>query len=152
MTQSCFRKSGLVILLTLAFLLAGCGSGSSSGNINGGWTATLTNPNGQTEFAFTTNFTQGSGNNLNIVNFTFTTAGTCFSGDTTTQTGSFSFSGDFNGHVTGTLGMTITTQSLPTNNVLALQGAVSGNTITGSWTLTGATGCSGNGTFTMTKS
>ena len=149
MTQTCLKKTGLPILLALAFLLAGCGSGSSSGNINGGWTATLTDPNGQSEFAFTTSFTQGSGSNLNIVNFKFTTAGSCFTGDTTTQTGSFSFSGDFNGNVTGTLGMTISTQNLPTNNVLTLQGAVNGNTITGTWTLTGATGCTGNGTFTM---
>ena len=151
MTRSSFQKLGLVILLTLGFILVGCGNGSDSGNINGGWTASLTDPNGQSQFAFSTNFTQGSGSNLNVVNFKFTTAGTCFTGDTTTQTGSFSLSGNFNGKVTGTLGMTISTENLPTNNMLSLQGAVNGNTISGTWTLTGATGCSGNGTFSMNK-
>jgi hypothetical protein len=46
-----------------------------------------------------------------------------------------------------------TTLSTGTNNQLALQGgAVNGNTITGTWTLSGTTGCSGNGNFTINKS
>jgi hypothetical protein len=39
----------------------------------------------------------------------------------------------------------------PSGNTLALAGTTSGNTISGTWTLTGSSGCTGNGTFTMTK-
>jgi hypothetical protein len=35
------------------------------------------------------------------------------------------------------------------NNVLTLQGTVNSNTISGTWSATGLTGCSGNGTFTI---
>ena len=145
------KLSAIALLLSLFVTLAGCGNDSHPGNINGNWTATLTNPNGDTQFAFTTNFTQGSGSNLNIVNFQFTTTGSCFTG-TTSETGSFGLAGDFNGNVTGQFGMTISTTFPNNNDVLTLQGAVSGNTITGTWTLTGVSGCTGNGTFTMNHS
>ena len=145
------KLSAIALLLSLFVTLAACGGGSHPGNINGNWTATLTNPNGDTAFAFTTNFVQGSGSNLNIVRFQFTTSGSCFSGPTS-ETGSFSLGGDFNGNVTGQFGMTISTMFPSNNNVLTLQGAVSGNTITGTWTLTGVPGCTGNGTFSMTHS
>jgi hypothetical protein len=151
MKSICSRSVGLAVLLGAAFLMAGCGSGSNSGNINGNWTATLTDPSGGAEFAFTTSLTQGSGTSVNVVNFNFTTSGTCFA-STTTETGSFTLAGDFNGNVTGQLGLTISTDSLSPNNVLTLQGAVNGSKITGTWSLTGATGCSGNGTFNMSKS
>ena len=40
----------------------------------------------------------------------------------------------------------------PSGNSLKLNGTVAnGNTITGTWTLTGSSGCAGSGTFTMTK-
>jgi hypothetical protein len=41
--------------------------------------------------------------------------------------------------------------STPTGNTFTLSGAVSGNTIAGTWTLTGSLGCTGSGSFTMTK-
>jgi hypothetical protein len=147
-----FGSFGLIIALLLGLLTVGCGSNSNSGNINGTWTANLTNPDGTPAFAFTTNFTQQSGGSISVTNFKFTTSGSCFSGPTT-QTGTFGLSGNFNGNVTGTFGMNISTM-FPggSNNQLALQGAVNGNTITGTWTLTGNTGCSGNGTFTFNKS
>lgn len=145
-------KSGIALLLSLIVTLAGCGGGNSNmGNINGTWTATLTNPQGGTAFAFTTNFMQGSGNNLNVVSFQFTTSGSCFSGPTS-ETGSFVLSGDFNGHVSGQFGFTISTTFPSDNNVLTLVGTVNGNTISGTWTLTGVSGCTGNGNFTMTHS
>lgn len=145
------KQTGIAILLSLVLTLAACGGGSNSGNINGTWTATLTNPNGNTAFAFTTNFTQSSGSSLNIVSFQFTTAGSCFT-TPTTETGSFVLAGDFNGNVTGKFGFTISTEFPSNNNVLTLTGDVNGNTISGVWTLTGNTGCSGNGTFTMNRS
>jgi hypothetical protein len=149
-----FKALGTAVLLVTTFAALGCGNnnGSNSGNINGTWTANLTNPDNSPAFAFTTDFTEQSGGSISVTNFKFTTSGSCFS-STTTETGSFGLSGNFNGNVTGTFGMNIsTTFSSGTNNQLALQGAVNGNTITGTWTLTGATGCSGNGAFTINKS
>jgi hypothetical protein len=144
----------MIVLLALGLTLVGCGSGteSSSGNINGTWNAALTNTDGSPAFGFSTTFTQGSSSTLSVTNFTFTSSGSCFAADQTSETGSFSLSGNFSGNVTGTFGMTITTMfPSGTNNVLTLQGSVAGNTISGTWTLTGATGCSGNGTFTINR-
>ncbi len=46
--------------------------------------------------------------------------------------------------------MTISTVFPALNNVLTLQGALNGDgSIAGTWTLTGQTGCTGNGNFTM---
>jgi hypothetical protein len=148
------KSLGMILLLSLGLATVGCGNGnnSNSGNINGTWTANLTNTDGSPAFAFTTNFTQDSGGSISVTNFKFTTTSSCFSGDTT-ETGSFGLSGNFNGNVAGTFGMNIsTTFSSGTNNQLALNGAVAGSTITGTWTLTGVTGCSGNGKFTINKS
>jgi hypothetical protein len=150
------KKIGITTLLALGLTMAGCGSSGSglgSGNINGTWFATLTNTDGSPAYTFSTTFTQASGSTLNVTNFTFTLPGPCFasySANQYSETGSFTLSGNFNGNVTGTFGMTITT-TFPgaTNNVLTLTGTVTGNTITGNWSATGLTGCSGNGTFTI---
>jgi hypothetical protein len=149
-----YKTLGMMVLLLLTLGAIGCGNsnGSNSGNINGTWTASLTNTDNSPAFAFTTDFTQQSGSSVSITNFKFTTSGSCFSSPTT-ETGSFGLSGNFNGSVTGTFQMNISTIfPTGTNNQLALQGAVSGNTITGTWILTGTTGCTGNGSFTINKS
>jgi hypothetical protein len=141
------------MLVALGLMLGGCGGGSSSsGNINGNWTAALTNTDGSPAFAFTTSFTQGSGTSVTVTNFTFTTNSACFDSPTS-ETGTFAFAGNFNGGVTGTFGMTISTMfpEPQVNNVLTLQGTVNNNTISGTWTLTGDPGCTGDGTFTVTK-
>jgi hypothetical protein len=136
----------------LALVLAGCGSGAGNGNINGTWTATLMNSGGTPTFAFQTAFTQGSGSNLNVVNFSFTTPGNCFASQQTTATGSFSLTGNFNGNVSGAFGMTIETTGAE-KDVLTLQGTVNKGQITGTWTLTGTlASCTGSGNFTMTPS
>ena len=125
-------------------------NGSGGGNINGNWAATLNNTNGTPNLAFTTSFTQGNGSNLNVVNFSFTTDNECFASQKVTETGSFGLSGNFNGQVTGTFGMTITATGGADDGMLTLQGTVNNGKITGTWTLTGtATGCTGNGNFTM---
>jgi len=147
------KHFGFAILLGLVLTVSGCG-GSSSGasQINGNWTASMINADGSQAFSFATALRASNGSsNLTINNFTFTTAGTCFN-TSASQTGTFSFTGDFQGHVTGTFSMIIST-AFPsgTNNVLTLQGAVNGPTISGTWTLTGVTGCSGNGSFSMTR-
>jgi len=54
--------------------------------------------------------------------------------------------GNFNGPVSGSFQYTIRGAE---GNVLSLNGTVQNGQITGTWTLTGAIGCSGNGNFTM---
>jgi hypothetical protein len=147
------KQIAIIVLLALGLTMSGCGSGNGapgSGNINGTWAFALTNTDGSPAYTFSTTFTQGSGSALSITNFTFTSTGPCFASYQTSETGTFGLMGNSNGNVTGTFDMTITTM-FPgaTNNVLTLQGTVAGNTITGNWTLTGGTGCSGNGTFTI---
>jgi hypothetical protein len=143
------RFIGVLCVLTVGVLLSACGN-SSSGNINGNWSAMLTNSDGTPAFAFTTAFTQGSGTNLNVTHFSFTTSGSCFGSETVTETGSFGFTGNFNGNVSGAFGMTISATNNP-SDLLTLQGTVSNGKITGTWTLTGSTSCTGSGTFTMTR-
>ena len=145
------KRSAIAILVTLLSALVACGgSNSNMDNVNGNWSAALTDTSAGMQFAFTTNLTQGSGNNLNIVNFKFTTEGSCFT-TPTTQTGSFVLAGNFNGKVTGQFQMTVSTQFPSDNNVLTLNGEVSGNAITGTWTLAGGSGCTGGGAFTMNR-
>lgn len=145
------NKICVIALLALGLTMAGCGSSSnnsSSGNINGTWSANLINTDGTTAFGFSTNFTQASGNSVTVTNLTFNSPSPCFA-STTTGTGTFGLGGNSNGTVTGTFGMTVTTMYPAMNNVLTLQGTVNGKTITGTWTLTGLSGCTGNGTFTI---
>jgi hypothetical protein len=139
-----------IITLTLGLTLSGCSN--SRGNIDGTWIATLTNPDNSPAFAFQTNFTGSGGGVLTVTSLSFTTSGTCFNTPPFTEVGTVSLSGDYNGHVSGSFGLTITTQfSSGTNNVLVLNGIVNNSTITGTWTLTGSTGCSGNGLFTAMR-
>jgi hypothetical protein len=143
---------GIVTLLAVGLLLIACGGGSNNNpnNINGNWTATLTNPDGTPAFAFTTSLTQNSSSSVTVANLQFNTSSDCFDA-TTTETASFNLSGNFNGNVTGGFGLTISTVSAATNNVLTLQGNMNGTTISGTWTLTGtSSGCTGSGSFKMT--
>jgi len=146
------KRIGIIVLVAVGLTAAGCGGGSGpgSGNINGTWSATLSNMDGSTAYSFTSTFTQGSGSSVSFTNFTFSSAGPCFASEETTETGSFGLAGNFNGAVSGTFAMTISTM-FPSamNNVLTLQGTVNGNTISGTWILAGGTGCNGNGTFVI---
>lgn len=145
------RQTGIISVVAFALLLAGCGSGNGGGgNINGNWTAMLTDSGGSTALAFNTSFTQGSGTTLNVVNFSFTTSGSCFGSQQTTETGSFGFTGNFSGKVSGAFTMTIATTGVE-KDVLTLQGTVNNGKITGTWMLTGTlSSCTGSGNFTMT--
>jgi len=149
------RKSiGIIVLASVALAMAGCGSSSNnSTNVNGNWSASLSNsPTGPTIYSFTTTIAESSGGGVSVSSFTLTSSnGSCFTGPTT-ETGSFTLSGNFSGSVTGTFGMTITAQDTGGQNVLMLQGGVApNNTITGNWSVTGTTACTGQGTFTMNK-
>ena len=146
------KKVGISLVILLGLMAASCGGGSNnSGNINGNWAASLSDPNNNTGpvFAFATSFTQMSGSGVSVTNLSFTTENDSCFGTSGSETGSFGFAGDFNGNVTGTFAMTIQSAT-PSGNTLTLNGTVAGSKITGTWTLTG-TGCTGSGTFTMTK-
>lgn len=83
---------------------------------------------------------QGMGSTITVSNFNFLSAAPCFS--TTAETAMLSAS---------SFQMTITTLFPGAqNNVLTLNGTRESNgNFSGTWTATGQTGCSGNGTFTM---
>jgi hypothetical protein len=138
-----------VSVMALALFAAGCGSNHSASNINGNWNAMLVDSGGTSVFTFGTNLTLQGNGTLAITNFSFNTNSPCFvSGET--ESGTFALTGNFNGNVNGKLGMTVQSGT-PAGNTLTLAGTANGNTITGNWTLTGAAGCTGNGTFTMTR-
>lgn len=138
----------LVIVLGLGLLLAACSTGNDA-QINGTWTAILSNPNGGQAFNFSTHLTSVSNNGLSVTNLSFNTQGACFPG-TSTATGAFVVSGNFNGQAAG--GFQLTVDSSTGSNQLQLNGTLNNSTVSGTWTLTGTTaGCVGSGTFTMTK-
>jgi hypothetical protein len=74
----------------------------------------------------------------------------CFvSGETATT--SLVLSGNSSGSVAGAFQLTVKSGN-PSGDTLTLQGTVTNNTITGTWTLVGiSSGCSGSGNFTATK-
>lgn len=140
-----------IALVGFALILLGCGNSSSSkgSNINGNWTASLTDAHGTQVLAFNTSINESSNSTLSISNFSFSTNSACFvSGET--ESGTFALAGNFNGNVAGKFGMNVASGS-PGGNNLTLSGTVNGNTISGTWSLTGSPGCTGNGTFSMTR-
>jgi len=144
------KRMAIAWLLAATLALAGCGSAGNPASINGTWNATLIDTgNGPTLFSFGTSLVVNGDGSLTISSFQFTSNSPCFlSGET--ESGSFTLSGNFNGNVTGSFGFLVTSGN-PAGNTLTLTGTATGNTISGTWKLIGGTGCTGNGTFTMTK-
>jgi uncharacterized lipoprotein NlpE involved in copper resistance len=141
------KKLSVAWLVAVVLTLVGCGSNGSKGNINGTWTAVLSDTN----FSFGTSVVVNSDGTLSVSQFSFSTNGPCFvSGET--ESGSFVLTGDFNGNVTGQFNFKVVSGS-PSGNTLTMAGTVNGNTTAGTWSLTGGnpTGCQGSGTFTMTR-
>ena len=144
------KRLAKAMLLMVCLTLVGCGLGSSdSSNINGTWNATLIDTNDTTVFSFGTSLVVNNNGSLSITNFNFTTNSPCFV-SSGTESGSFTLSGDFNGNVNGKFGFVVQSSS-PIGNTLTLSGTANGNTISGNWTLTGGTGCTGSGSFTMIR-
>lgn len=144
------KKFAVAMVMAVILVLAGCGS-NHSGNINGNWTATLTDNNsGNPVFNFATSLVVNGDGTLSITSFNFSSNSSCFNTGET-ESGSFAVGGDFNGNVSGKFQFTVQSDA-PNNNTLQLTGTVSGNTISGNWSVVGGTGCNTSGTFTMTKS
>ena len=143
------KNLAVAMLLIVGVLMVGCGSNSKSGNVSGTWSATLTDTNQNQVFNFSTQLVDNGNGTVNVTNLSFSTNSSCFvSGET--ATGSFGLTGNLNGSVQGTFGMTITSGT-PSGNLLTLSGTVNGGTVSGKWTLTGSASCTGSGNFTMTR-
>lgn len=143
------RKMTAIALLTISLILSGCGSSThATGNINGLWSASLSS-SGAPTFTFMTNLTVNADGSLGSSSFNLTLNNTLCSFPTTTETGTFTLTGNFNGQVSGSFHYVIMSTGVEVNT-LTLDGTVSGGQIRGTWTVTGATAnCTGNGTFTM---
>ncbi len=158
------KKFAVLLLLACGLLISGCGSGVTTNTANaqsvtsGLWGAVLTGGSGDASGAvlgFITNFSINGNGTLNITQFSFntdtdTSTGTgCFVSET--ESGTSSLTTTLEGEIEGTVTFVVTS-STPAGNVLTLNGTEVGSNITGSWTLTGGTGCASSGAFTMTKS
>jgi len=149
------RQFSLALLLSLGVISIGCGSGNSNlntpspNNVNGTWKATLVGGDKATMFQFGTLLTTNSSGLLTFSNFSLTTESSCFA-DGETETGSVTFGQDLASSPNGLFAMGIQSKP-PSQNMLMLSGKQGGTNISGSWSLTGDAGCSGSGTFTMTK-
>jgi hypothetical protein len=139
----------LVVTMAMTLIFTSCGANShATGNINGIWSATLSNASAST-FAFQTTLTVNADGSLGTNSFSLTLNNTPCTFPSTTESGSFTISGNFNGQVSGTFHYVITSTGTD-SSVLTLNGTVSGGQITGTWSVTGGTvSCTGNGTFTM---
>src|SRR3984893_17518887 len=82
------KQIGLACVLVLGLILPGCG-GNSSPKINGTWFATLTNSDGTTNATFAAAFTEGSGGNLTITNFSFSALDPCIGSQNVTESWTF---------------------------------------------------------------
>ena len=140
----------LTFLLLLAAILIACGSSGTTKTINGTWQANLVSPSGSAAYLFLSGLSQGTGSTVTVSNFDFNSPAPCFSMPLG-QSATFSVSGASNGYETGPFQMTINTLfPQQVNNVLQLNGTRNSNgSISGSWTVTGLTGCPASGTFTM---
>jgi len=141
------KKATAVVLMALTLIFSSCGS-NSHGNINGIWSATLSNATASM-FTFQTTLSVNADGSLGTTNFSLTLNNTPCSFPATTESGSFTLSGNFNGQVSGKFHYVITSTSAEPS-ILTLDGTVSGGQITGTWSVTGGVEtCTGNGTFTM---
>ena len=143
------NKTTAVVLLGVTLILSGCGSNSHlAGNINGLWSATMSS-SGADAFSFMTNLTVNADGSLGTTNFSLTVnSGPC-TFPTSTESGTFKITGNFNGQVSGKFHYVITSTGVEVNT-LTLDGTVSAGQISGTWSVSGATAnCTGTGTFTM---
>ncbi len=149
------KHFALAALLAIGLVLVGCGAnnssnGSNPATFNGTWTATLLDINKTTVFSFGTSLAVNGDGSLTISNFQFNSNSPCLV-SSETESGSFALMGNLNGQVNGRFQFTVQSGT-PSGNVLTLSGTANGNTVSGTWTLTGGSGCTGSGNFTMVRS
>jgi len=164
----------VVGLVGLGFWLGGCGSSNTlatapTTSASGNWEATLVGGTGEaSKLDFVTSFSVGTGGgNLDIKAFSFINSdpASCFLG-VQGASGSAILTTSTTNQVTGSMIITVSSSS-PSGNTLTLSttasgglpggqvtgtssnGTLSSGVVTGNWTLTGGTGCTGQGTFLM---
>jgi len=159
----------VAILLLAALALNGCGSSNTTATqtaAGGTWEAQMLGGSGpDSGFSFITQFTIGGDGTLSVSSFQFlnqnsaqcfpvsggSEAGTMILTENTTNftvTGPFSFTVQSGGN-------TLTLSGNVTGTENGLNGTtLSGGSVTGTWTLTGGTGCNDptGGSFTMKQS
>ena len=139
-----------VVLLGVTLIFSGCGSNSTAtnANINGTWSAALANST-TNMFTFSTHLTVNADGTLGTTNFSLTLDNSPCTFTSSTESGTFMLTGNFNGQVSGKFHYVVMSTGVEVNT-LTLDGTVSGGQITRAWTVTAATAnCTGNGTFTM---
>jgi hypothetical protein len=145
------NKAAAVVLLGITLIFSGCGSNSSTtnANINGTWSAALSNSSSVNMLTFSTHLTGNADGTLGTTSFSLTLNSTPCTFTSSTESGTFMLTGNFNGQVSGKFHYVVMSTGIEVNT-LTLDGTVSGGQITGTWTVSGATAnCAGNGTFTM---
>lgn len=144
------KVTRLAFLILLASILMSCGSSPAPRTIDGAWRANLLNPDSSTAYTFTVVLSQTAPPSLDIIGFSFVTSAACFP-TPLGQSATFSATGHSKGFETGPFTMSVSTAfGTMTENVLTLNGSRnSDGTISGTWTLTGQTGCSGGGNYSM---
>jgi predicted small secreted protein len=170
------KKLAIVALVALAMMLGNCASNTvappPTTGAGGNWEAQLVGGTGEAALLdFVTNFSVGyHGGGLTINSFSFFNTNACFS-TLTGESGTAFLNTSASGQVTGTLTYMITgtatssgststnTLTLTSYQPVGLTGTssgTSGNTslsngvVTGTWSLSGSTACSGfSGTFIM---
>jgi len=142
----------LFSLLLLTSILTACGSSPAPKKIDGTWNASLVNSNSSEAYTFAATLSQATGTTVSVSNFNFTSAAPCFTAPLG-QTATFSATGNSGGYQTGPFGMSVGTGLMtPVENVLTLTGTRNADgSISGKWTLTGLSGCSASGSYTMNQ-
>lgn len=140
----------VTFLAFLAAILTSCGGSSTAKNISGSWNASILNANGSSAYTFTTNLAQSGGTDVTVSSFGFTSPAPCFTA-LMGQAATFSVTGSSHGFQTGPFTMTVETAlGTQVENILTLTGnRNSGGGISGTWSGTGFSGCTGSGTFSM---
>jgi hypothetical protein len=153
----------VAILLLVAIVLTGCGSSRPTAqSVTGGvWSASLSGGEGSASgFSFITQFTVDSSGTLSFSRFEFINQGNCFPLDGGAVSGNMGLTENMaTDQVTGSMTLTVVgngntlTLSSPDGVTGTLTGTtLSNGSVTGTWMVSGGTGCTGGGgSFTMTS-
>jgi hypothetical protein len=156
------KKLAIVGLLALGSFLAGCGATRTptTAAAGGNWEVSFAGPPAnETLFDFETTFSVNAGGGMSVsaVNFLTSSSDSCFPVTGVTASGAFDVT-SLQSDPTATANVTFSVQN--GGNALAMTGTATGvtntvalttvwNAVTGTWTLTGSSSCTGSGTFTM---